>query len=182
VQMLHGFPPRLAFDAMNRRSKISRALRGSELPHDEQHIYARNLEVPSGGAVGTARAIARAYSVFATGGRALGLRPETLELLAAPAVPPTRGVYDECMKSHGVGFSLGFMKPSPALPFGSAGSFGSPGAGGALGFADPEAGVGYAYVTNRMGTRLSGDPRDVALREALYSSLSAVSAATQRVA
>ncbi len=40
-----------------------------------QHIYARNLEVPSGGAVGTARAIARAYSVFATGGRELGLRP-----------------------------------------------------------------------------------------------------------
>src|SRR5687768_12989306 len=183
VEMLHGFPPRLALDAMNRRSKISQALRGSELPHDEPHIYARNLEVPSGGAIGTARAIARAYSVFATGGRALGLRPETLELLAAPAVPPTRGFYDECMKSHGVGFSLGFMKPSPALPFGSAGSFGSPGAGGALGFADPEAGVGYGYVTNRMGTRLSGDPRDVALREALYSSLApATAGAGQRVA
>src|SRR5687768_18262398 len=64
VEMLHGFPPRLALDAMNRRSKISQALRGSELPHDEPHIYARNLEVPSGGAIGTARAIARAYSVF----------------------------------------------------------------------------------------------------------------------
>ena len=100
LEMLHGFPPRLALDAMNRRSKISRALRGSELPHDVQHVYARNLEVPSGGAVGTARAIARAYSVFATGGRELGLRPETLELLAAPAVPPTRGFYDECMKSR----------------------------------------------------------------------------------
>ena len=74
VEMLHGFPLRLALDAMNRRSKIVRALRGSELPHDEQHIYARNLEVPSGGAVGTARAIAHAYSVFATGGRELGLR------------------------------------------------------------------------------------------------------------
>ncbi len=173
VQMLHGFPPRLALGAMNRRSKISRALRGSELPHDEPHIYARNLEVPSGGAVGTARAIARAYSVFATGGHELGLRRETLELLAAPAVPPSRGFYDECMKSRGIGFSLGFMKPSPSLPFGSASSFGSPGAGGALGFADPEAGIGYAYVTNGMGTRLSGDPRDVALREALYSALSA---------
>jgi CubicO group peptidase (beta-lactamase class C family) len=55
VEMLRSFPPRLALDAMNRRSKISKALRGSELPHDEQHIYARNLEVPSGGAVGTAR-------------------------------------------------------------------------------------------------------------------------------
>jgi hypothetical protein len=85
LEMLHGFPLRLALDAMNRRSNISRALRGSELPHDEQRVYARNLEVPSGGAVGTARAIAHAYSVFATGGRELGLRAETLKLLAAPA-------------------------------------------------------------------------------------------------
>lgn len=53
VEVLQGFPLRLAFDAMNRRSKIARALRGSELPHDETHVYARNLEVPSGGAVGT---------------------------------------------------------------------------------------------------------------------------------
>jgi CubicO group peptidase (beta-lactamase class C family) len=171
VELLHGFPLRLAIDTMNRDSNISRALRGSELPHDDLHIYARNLEVPSGGAVGTARAIARAYSVFATGGRELGLRPETLDLLAAPAVPPARGFYDECMKAHGVEFSLGFMKPTPALPFGSARSFGSPGAGGALGFADPEAGVGYAYVTSRMGTRLSGDPRDVALRDRLNDAI-----------
>jgi CubicO group peptidase (beta-lactamase class C family) len=59
------------------------------------------------------------------------------------------------------------MKSTPALAFGSASSFGSPGAGGALGFADPATGVGYAYVTNKMGTRLAGDPRDAALREAL---------------
>jgi CubicO group peptidase (beta-lactamase class C family) len=180
VEMLYGFPPRLAADALNRRSRISRALRGSELPHDEQHIYARNLEVPSGGAVGTARAIARAYSAFATGGHELGLRAETLELLAAPAVPPADGSYDECMKTNGIQFSLGFMKPTPALSFGSASSFGSPGAGGALGFADPAAGVGYAYVTNRMGTRLSGDPRDVALRDALYSALPQPSGSSQR--
>jgi len=171
VEVLHGFPLRLALDTMNPRSKIVRALRGSELPHDERHVYARNLEVPSGGAVGTARAIAHAYSVFATGGRELGLRPDTLELLAAPAVPPARGFYDECIKGSGVHFSLGFMKPTPILPFGSASSFGSPGAGGAFGFADPAAGVGYAYVTNRMGTTLTGDPRDVALRDALYTAL-----------
>ena len=167
IEMVHGFPLRLAIDAMNSRSKITRALRGSELPHDERHVYARNLEVPSGGAVGTARAIARAYSVFATGGRELGLRSGTVALLAAPAVPPARGFYDECMKVDGIQFSLGFMKSTPALPFGSPSAFGSPGAGGALGFADPESGVGYGYVTNRMGTRLSGDARDVALRDAL---------------
>ncbi len=167
--MFLGFPLRLAIDTMNSRSKIVRALRGSELPDDESHVYARNLEVPSGGAVGTARAIARAYSVFATGGKELGLRKETLDLLAAPAIPPSRGFYDECMKAHDVQFSLGFMKSNPALPFGGARSFGSPGAGGAMGFADPDASVGYAYVTNQMGTRLSGDPRDVALRDALYA-------------
>jgi hypothetical protein len=38
-----------------------------------------------------------------------------------------------------------------------------------MGFADPTAGIGYGYVTSRMGTRLSGDPRDVALRNALYA-------------
>jgi CubicO group peptidase (beta-lactamase class C family) len=158
-------------EAMNGRSNINRALRGSELPHDEQRVYARNLEVPSGGAVGTARAIAHAYSVFATGGHELGLRPGTLDLLAAPAIPPTRGFYDECLKGDGVKFSLGFMKPSPVWSFGSASSFGSPGSGGSLGFADPSLGVGYAYVTSQMGTHLTGDPRDVALRDALYSAI-----------
>ena len=173
AEILRGFPIRLALDAMNSRSRISRALRGSELPHEDPYIYARNLEVPSGGAVGTARAIAHAYIEFATGGRKLGLRKETLDLLAAPAIPPSRGFYDECMKVDGIQFSLGFMKSTPALPFGSASAFGSPGAGGALGFADPATGIGYAYVTNRMGTRLSGDERDVALRDALYSAIGA---------
>jgi CubicO group peptidase (beta-lactamase class C family) len=150
--MVFGFPARLLIDTFNRQSKIVRALRGSELPHDAQHVYARNLEVPSGGAVGTARAIAHAYSAFATGGHELGLRAETLALLAAPATPPTHGFRDECLHADAQ-FSLGFMKPSAALPFGGASSYGSPGAGGAMGFADPHADVGYAYVTSQMGTR-----------------------------
>jgi CubicO group peptidase (beta-lactamase class C family) len=126
--------------------------------------------VPAGGGVGTARAIAHAYGVFASGGHELGLRQQTLDLLAAPAVPPARGFYDECLKGE-VQFSLGFMKPCRNWPFGGPCSFGSPGTGGALGFADPEAGVGYAYVTSRMGMRFNGDPRDVALRSALYAAL-----------
>ena len=167
--MLFGFPPRALFEMFYPKSNIHRALVGSQFPHDEQRIYARNFEVPPGGAVTTARALAHAYSVFATGGRELGLRKETLELLAAPAIPPSRGFYDECMKGLGVQFSLGFMKPAPAWKFGSPSSFGSPGAGGSMGFADPDAGVGYGYVTSQMGTSLTGDPRDVALRDALYS-------------
>ena len=172
--MLLGFPLRLALDAMSRRSNIYRALEinpGTGVYFNPQRIYARNLEVPSGNGVGTARAIAHAYSVFATGGRELGLRSETLDLLAAPAIPPTRGFYDECLKGEGVQFALGFMKPSAVWPFGNASSFGSPGSGGSLGFADPTAGIGYAYVTSQSGTALTGDPRDVALRNALYSAL-----------
>jgi CubicO group peptidase (beta-lactamase class C family) len=170
-EMLRGFPLWLAIETMNRRSNVARALDGSQLPHDDRRIYMRNFEIPSGGAVGTARAIAHAYGVFATDGRELGLRRETLDLLARPAVPPLRGFHDECLKAE-VKFSLGFMKPSVVWPFGSSDrSFGSPGAGGSLGFADPDAGVGYAYVTNQMGTRITGDPRDVALRDALSIAL-----------
>jgi CubicO group peptidase (beta-lactamase class C family) len=172
IDMLRGFPFKFTLMAMNPRSNIVRALRGSEFPHDRHHIYARHFEVPAGGAVATARAIAQAYSVFATGGRALGLRYDTLAFLAAPAVPPARGFHDECLKGE-VAFSLGFMKPSQVWPFGGPRSFGSPGSGGSLGFADPDAGIGYAYVTNQMGTTLTGDPRDVALRNALDAALAA---------
>jgi hypothetical protein len=36
-----------------------------------------------------------------------------------------------------------------------------------MGYADPRAGIGYGYVTSRMGVRMDGDPRDVALRAAI---------------
>jgi CubicO group peptidase (beta-lactamase class C family) len=173
MAMLFGFPLRFALEVINPRSNIYRALvinPGTAVYVDERSIYTRNLEVPSGNAVGTARAIARAYGVFATGGRELGLRKETLDLLAAPAIPPARGFFDECMKAEAQ-FSLGFMKPSAQWPFGGPTSFGSPGSGGALGFADPSVGVGYAYVTSQSGTSLTGDPREVALRRALYAAL-----------
>ena len=87
---------------------------------------------------------------------------ETLDLLAAPAIPPAHGFYDECLKGE-VQFSLGFMKPCGTGASAAPRSFGSPGAGGALGFADPDAGVGYGYVTSQMGTTFIGDPRDVAM-------------------
>lgn len=171
LEMLLGLPIRLTLATLYPRSNIYRALianPGAAISRDERRVYARNLEVPAGGGVGTARSIARAYSVFATGGRELQLRQETLQALAAPAVPAASGFYDECMKGE-MRYSLGFFKPGPTLPFGHPGSFGAPGAGGSFGFADPQAGIGYAYVTNRMGTTLPLDPRDVALRAAIPS-------------
>ena len=174
LDMFLGFRPlRLLVEGMNRRSNISRALAvnpGTSIYLDDRRVYARNLEVPAGGGVGTARAIAHAYGVFASGGRELGLQQQTLDLLAAPAVPPAHGFYDECLKGD-VQFSLGFMKPCANWRFGGPHSFGSPGTGGALGCADPDCGIGYGYVTSQMGVVFTGDPRDVALRNALYASV-----------
>ena len=173
IQMLRGFPPRLALDTINHRSNIYRALvvnPGTGVYIDPLHVYARELEVPSGNAVGTARGIAHAYGVFATNGHELGLSRETLDLLAAPAIPTANGFHDQCLHAD-VQFSLGFMKPSASVPFGGPRSFGAPGAGGAMGFADPDAGIGYAYVTSLMGTHIAGDARDIALRDAVYAAL-----------
>ncbi len=155
--------------AMNPRSAIRRALLGSTLSLDKERVYARNFEVPAGGGVGTARAIAHAYSIFATGGKELGLREETLKQLMAPPVAPVHGFRDGALKVD-VRFSLGFTKPGPKNPFGHPGSFGMPGFGGSFGFADPDAKLGYGYVLNRQGTYLM-DPRDVALRTAMYRSI-----------
>ncbi len=156
-------------DALNPRSVLFRSLisnPGTQVAIDRERIFARDLEIPSGGGVGTARGIAKAYGVFAGDGHELGLRAETLGALRAPAVPPRRGFRDACLAGGEIQFSLGFMKPTPIWPFGHPGAFGAPGAGGSLGYADPATGIGYAYVTNRMGG-FDGDPRDVALRRAL---------------
>jgi len=166
-----GMPLPIVLSAMNRRSVVYRSIvanPGTQFYLDPVRVVARNLEVPSGGGVGTARAIAKAYGVFAAGGEELGLRPETIAALTAPAIPSRHGFFDEFFGGP-VAFSLGFMKPNESFQFGHAGAFGGPGAGGAMGYADPETGIGYGYVTSRMGVHLQGDPRDVALRAAIPS-------------
>ena len=166
---LTSIPPSLLLASMHRRSVLYRSLvanPGTGFYVDRERRVVRDLEVPSGGGVGTAQAIAKAYGVFATGGRELGLRSETIQALMARAVPSRHGFFDECLRGP-VQFSLGFMKPSESFAFGHPGAFGAPGAGGSMGYADPEARIGYGYVTNRMGMHLQGDPRDIALRAAI---------------
>jgi CubicO group peptidase (beta-lactamase class C family) len=165
VRAMFTLPLSIFLAAINPRSAFRRSLVGSLFPLDKERIYARNLEVPSGGGVGTARAIAHAYSVFATGGKELGLKEKTLQQLMAPPVPPLQG-----FPKHSPQFSLGFFKPCPENPFGHSSSFGAPGTGGSFGFADPKAKIGYGYVLNGMGTYIT-DPRDIALRKAMYCSI-----------
>jgi len=162
-------PRRLILDAANPHSRINRALWG-DLPEDKEHFYPRNVEVPSGGGIGTARGIAKAYGVFANGGKEIGLRQETLKQLMAPAIPPSRGFHDEVMRLDSMQMSLGFMKPSVKNPFAHPSAFGMLGFGGSFGFADPDAKVGFAYVANLNGLYLM-DPRQNALRTAMYRSI-----------
>jgi CubicO group peptidase (beta-lactamase class C family) len=169
IAMFRTMPLRLVLAALYPRSRFRRALQGSELPAQGDRVYARELEIPSGGGVGTARAIARAYGVFADGGKELGIRPETMRELTAPAVAPVRGFRDACMKVE-LRLSLGFEKPGPGHAFAHPSGFGHPGTGGSFGFADPHSGLGFAYVPNQMGTHLD-DPRQVALRRATYRAI-----------
>jgi CubicO group peptidase (beta-lactamase class C family) len=171
VLHLNRIPLRLVLTAINPGSPLRRSDRNpkTSVALDSMHVYARNLEVPAGGGVGTAHALARAYSVFAAGGRELGLRQDTLQALMAPAVPPAQGFFDECLKFEWQ-LSLGFAKPSRGLPFGSPSAFGMPGFGGTFAYADPEVRAGYAYVTNRMGAA-GADPREMAIRTAFHQAL-----------
>lgn len=172
---LTSMPLELTFAAMRPRSVLHRSLvsnPGTSFYVDPDHAVVRHLEVPSGGAVASARAIATSYSAFAAPGGPLDVRPETIEALAAPATPPRRGFHDECFGAPAK-FSLGFMKPSESIDFGTPSAFGAPGTGGSMGFADPSAALGYGYVTDKMGMELQGDPRDLALRHALAAVLAA---------
>jgi CubicO group peptidase (beta-lactamase class C family) len=129
------------------------------------------IEIPSENGIGQVRGIAKAYSVFATGGKELKLRNGTMEAITAPAIPPPSGLRDEVMLVDN-SFWLGFNRPFHGFRFGTSDkAFGFAGASGALAFADPDAEVGYAYARNKIDTYGPGDPREKALREAFYRCL-----------
>ena len=130
------------------------------------------VEVPAGNGVGTARAIARLYSAFAEGGGELGVGPETMARITAE---PTAMATKDIVMGVPSYFSLGFLRPGPDPLFGSSPrAFGAPGAGGSFAFADPDARLGYAYVMNKMDFYMFDDPREKALRDALYRAIAAL--------
>jgi len=128
----------------------------------------RRVEIPSANGTGTARSLAQLYGQAALGGRELGFTPAVFDHLTAPPHDPSEGVRDMVMRMDSA-FALGFCKPFPQMVFGSsARAFGTPGFGGSFGFADPDTGVGFGYVMNRLGFHLVSDPRELALRQALF--------------
>jgi CubicO group peptidase (beta-lactamase class C family) len=131
------------------------------------------IELPAGNGVGTARAIARAYSAFAEGGAELGITPGTFAQITAP---PKGEFPKDTVLGIPSYYSLGYLRPGPDIEFGSSPrTFGTPGAGGSFGFADPDAHLGYAYVMNKMDFYLLDDPREKALRDEVYRAIERLS-------
>ena len=160
-------PPAVTLKMIRPGSLLRRSFVGLSVDPNQRRYL--EVELPSGNGVGTARALARAYSAFAEGGAELGITPATFERVTAPPQPAR--VRDEVLGLPTY-FSLGFLRPGPDVAFGpSPRAFGAPGAGGSFGLADPEARLGYAYVMVKTDFYLQDDPREKALRDAVYRSI-----------
>jgi CubicO group peptidase (beta-lactamase class C family) len=124
----------------------------------------RRSEVPSTNGHATAKGIARLYAALLEPGHLL-----SSDLLSEATSPQSEGycpiLHDE------VSFGLGFKPTTPRRPFGpNPGSFGHFGTGGAVGFADPVAGVAFGYVMNDVIPRWQSS-RNRALIDSVYASI-----------
>ncbi len=167
LEALLTMPRPLVSGYLNPRSLIYRA---TLIPRDAAANSRATLRVeqPSDNGVGEVRAVARAYSEFATGGQVLGVTRRTLAELEALALDPPAGARDAVLGDSAY-YRLGFAKPGPDLHFGSGeDAYGHTGLGGSIGFADPDKQLGFAYAPSRHGHSLSGDVRRNALMAAVY--------------
>jgi CubicO group peptidase (beta-lactamase class C family) len=129
------------------------------------HRAWRAAEVPGGNGHATALGLAEIYGAMVTG------RLLTRDTLIEAIRPRATGV-DESFASPSA-FAAGWQIEDPVITArASPRTFGHAGWGGALGFADPEAKLGFGYVTNRMlGFDDGIDPRRKALIDAVYDCL-----------
>ncbi len=131
----------------------------------------RAAEIPSANGHGTARALARVYGALARGGEL-----DNVPVLSQPAID--RAIVEQSYGPDAVlllptRIGLGFMLTMPEMQLGpNERVFGHPGMGGSIGFADPDAKVGFGYVMNKMLLPPDLiDPRWPPLIDALYDSL-----------
>jgi CubicO group peptidase (beta-lactamase class C family) len=123
----------------------------------------RAAEIPAANGVTNAPSLARMYSslVVETDG-VRTLQPESMERAIVPQVSGPDSVL-----IFPIPFALGFMGHSEMSPFVGGRSFGHYGAGGSVGFADPDRRIAGGYVMNKMHFGLAGDPRTAALLAAV---------------
>lgn len=127
----------------------------------------RQAQIPAANAHANAQAIAAVYGVLANGEL---LSAETLALCSQEQTFSHDRVLGLPLR-----FSHGFMLSQADRPdcrYGrGARAFGHPGAGGCIGFADPDYELGFGYVTSRMGQNILIDERAVKLIDATYDVL-----------
>ena len=129
----------------------------------------RSAELASTNMHATARGVARLYAALAAGGTLDGVRIADRQLLVDATQEHSVGV--DFVLERPSRFALGFQLTQPERPLGpNAGAFGHHGAGGSLGFCDPEVGLGFGYVMNTLGPRWQ-NPRNRALIDAVYTCL-----------
>ena len=130
----------------------------------------RAAEIPAANGHTTARSLAKLYGALARGGELDGVRVMSKEQVAQCSIEQSHG--PDALLVINTRFSLGFMMSQPGASLGpNAKSFGHPGAGGSLGYADPEAKIGFGYTMNKMHASLLIDPRATALIDAVYASM-----------
>ncbi|MFG2354508.1 serine hydrolase domain-containing protein [Streptomyces sp. NPDC048521] len=137
------------------------------LPDENAPAY-RAAALPASNGIATADGLARFYASLIgepDGGTRL-FTPRTTELARAEqSAGPDRVLV------VGTRFGLGYMLHGSASPLLTPTSFGHPGRGGPLAFADPETGIAFGYVTNGFRTSVTADPRAQALVRALRTAL-----------
>jgi CubicO group peptidase (beta-lactamase class C family) len=130
----------------------------------------RRAEIPAANGVTNARSLARFYAGLTgtvEGGPADPILTE--EQVAKASELQTSGP-DKCLYFETT-FGLGFFVSSLFAPYGGPKAIGHTGAGGSVGFTDPEHGIGFGYVMNKMMQTLNGDPRSGGLIKAVYEAI-----------
>lgn len=123
----------------------------------------RRAAIISSGAISTAEALAQFYSLIAMKKENRWFSPTARAWMTTPLV----GGHDQVLMTETI-FSAGFMMNNSNHIMGrNPSSFGHPGAGGVLAFADPEQEIGFAFVPNVMHSGVVSSPRTQRLVESL---------------
>lgn len=140
----------------------------SPFPDQNDPAY-RASALPATNGIATAHGLARFYAALI--GEVDGVRLFGSATMEAARAEESAGP-DRTLVIN-TRFGLGYMLHSSASPLLAPGSFGHPGRGGPLGFADPESGIAFAYVTNGYRKTVTADPRAQALVRAVRDALRA---------
>jgi CubicO group peptidase (beta-lactamase class C family) len=108
----------------------------------------RGAEVPSTNGHGNARAVGRLYAALAGDGELDGVRVLSRDMIARATEQQVAG--EDLVLQRPTRFGLGFQLTMAERPLGpNPRAFGHFGAGGSLGFADPDARVAFGYAMNQ---------------------------------